>query len=72
LGKHTSQGSSLLIMAVVGGALVPPLQAALADSLQSFQLSYLVPAACYLYLAFYGWVGAGIGRKGFQPLAHEK
>lgn len=61
LGKHTSQGSSLLIMAVVGGALVPPLQAALADWLathgyaHSFQLSYLVPAACYLYLAFFGW-----------------
>jgi FHS family L-fucose permease-like MFS transporter len=55
LGRDTSQGSSLLIMAVVGGALIPPLQAILADSTHSFQLSYLVPAVCYLYLAFYGW-----------------
>jgi MFS transporter, FHS family, L-fucose permease len=61
LGPYTSQGSSLLIMAVVGGALIPPLQALLADSLKaaevahSFQLSYLIPTACYLYLAFFGW-----------------
>ncbi len=64
LGPYTSQGSSLLIMAVVGGALIPPMQAALADGLKSaaiahsFQLSYLVPALCYLYLAFFGWQGA--------------
>jgi MFS transporter, FHS family, L-fucose permease len=72
LGKDTSQGSSLLIMAVVGGALIPPLQATLADSTHSFQLSYLVPAVCYLYLAFYGWVGAGIRGRAPQTLVHEK
>jgi FHS family L-fucose permease-like MFS transporter len=55
LGEYTSQGSSLLIMAVVGGAIIPPLQGNLADSLQSFQASYLVPAACFLYIAFFGW-----------------
>lgn len=60
LGKYTSQASSLLVMAVVGGALIPPLQAAVADR-QGFQFSYLVPAACYLYLALYGWLGAGHG-----------
>jgi FHS family L-fucose permease-like MFS transporter len=70
LGQDTGQGSSLLVMAVVGGALVPPLQAAVADGLQaaaiihSFQLSYLVPAACYLYLAFFGWQGAMRQTKG--------
>ena len=64
LGPHTSQGSSLLIMAVVGGALIPPLQAWVADLLKvagivhAFQFSYLVPAVCYLYLAFFGWNGA--------------
>ena len=72
LGKYTSQGSSLLVMAIVGGALVPPLQATLADSFGSFQLSYVVPAACYLYLAFYGWIGAGIGRKRIQAQAYER
>lgn len=57
LGKYTSQGSSLLIMAIVGGALIPPLQGYIADITESFQMSYLVPVVCYLYIAFYGWAG---------------
>jgi FHS family L-fucose permease-like MFS transporter len=56
LGKYTSQGSSLLIMAIVGGAIIPPLQGLVADAV-GIQLSYLVPAACYLYLTFYGIKG---------------
>lgn len=56
LGRYTSQGSSLLIMAIVGGAAIPPLQGWVADE-QGIQISYLIPAACYLYIAFYGWKG---------------
>jgi MFS transporter, FHS family, L-fucose permease len=73
LGPATSQGSSLLIMAIVGGALIPPLQAWVADVLHSsaiahsFQLSYLVPAVCYLYLAFFGWQGARRQTKEENP-----
>ena len=55
LGKHTSQGSSLLVMAIVGGAVIPPLQGIIADSTGNFQLSYILPAAYYLYIAFYGF-----------------
>jgi FHS family L-fucose permease-like MFS transporter len=54
LGKHTSQGSSLLVMAILGGALVPPLQGLIADSI-GVQLSFVVPIFCYFYLAFYAW-----------------
>lgn len=54
LGKYTSQGSSLLIMAIVGGAFIPPLQGWVADYLQDTQLSYLVPALCYIYIAYFG------------------
>ncbi|MEM0997114.1 MAG: sugar MFS transporter [Bacteroidota bacterium] len=57
LGKYTSQGSSLLIMAIFGGALIPPLQGYLADATGSLQLSFLVPLVCYLYIAFFGWRG---------------
>jgi len=56
LGKHTGQGSSLLVMAVVGGAIIPPLQGILADS-AGIQISYLLPIVCYFYLLFYGLVG---------------
>jgi FHS family L-fucose permease-like MFS transporter len=54
LGKHTSQGSSLLVMAILGGALIPPLQGLIADSI-GVQLSFIVPIFCYVYLAFYAW-----------------
>jgi len=54
LGKHTSQGSSLLVMAILGGALIPPLQGILADSI-GVHLSFVIPIFCYIYLAFYAW-----------------
>jgi FHS family L-fucose permease-like MFS transporter len=57
LGTHTSQGSSLLVMAIVGGAIVPPLQGALADVTGDVQLSFLVPLLCYGYIVYYGFAG---------------
>ena len=56
LGKHTSQGSSLLVMAILGGALIPPLQGYVAD-LGGLQLSFLVPVLSYLYIFYYGFKG---------------
>lgn len=64
LEEFTSQGSSLLVMMIVGGALVPPAQGKLADLLATtanpdagVQLSFFVPLVCYLYLVFYGLKG---------------
>ncbi|MFD1755043.1 sugar MFS transporter [Rufibacter sediminis] len=57
LGVHTSQGSSLLVMAIVGGAIVPPLQGAVADVTGNVQLSFIVPLLCYLYIVYYGFAG---------------
>ncbi len=57
LGKYTSQGSSLLVMMVGGGAIIPPLQGLIADSSWGLQMSFILPIICYLYLAFYGAVG---------------
>ena len=56
LGEDTSQGSSLLVMAIVGGALIPQLQAFVADK-YDLQISFLIPVVCYFYLAFFGFVG---------------
>jgi FHS family L-fucose permease-like MFS transporter len=53
LGPLTGQGSGLLCMAIVGGALVPFAQGYLADTV-SLQLSFLVPAACYLFILYFG------------------
>ena len=57
LGVHTSQGSSLLVMAIVGGAIIPPLQGLVADLSGNFQLSFVVPLLSYLYILFYGFWG---------------
>jgi MFS transporter, FHS family, L-fucose permease len=56
LGVHTSQGSSLLVMAIVGGAIIPPLQGYIAD-LSGVQFSFIVPLICYLFIVYYGFVG---------------
>jgi FHS family L-fucose permease-like MFS transporter len=53
LGKFTGQGSGILCMAIVGGALVPFAQGALADSI-GLQWSFVVPAACYVFILFFG------------------
>ncbi len=52
LGKHTNQGSSLLIMMIMGGGLVSWLQGVVADSI-GIQASYIVGVLCFAYLVFY-------------------
>jgi MFS transporter, FHS family, L-fucose permease len=53
LGKYTGQGSGILCMAIVGGALVPFAQGALADSV-GVQASFMLPAACYAFILYFG------------------
>ena len=56
LGRHTGQGSGILCMAIVGGALIPLLQGAFADRIGLHQ-AFFLPALCYLYIAYYGFKG---------------
>ena len=62
LGPLTGQGSGILCMAIVGGALVPLLQGFMADTV-GLHLSFLVPAACYTFILFYGLKFAGMYDK---------
>ncbi|MBO2011650.1 sugar MFS transporter [Hymenobacter negativus] len=57
LGPFTKQGSSYLIMAIVGGALIPPLMGWLATHGGGLRVAFVVPALCYLYLLFYAVSG---------------
>ncbi len=61
MGVYKSQVSSLLVMAILGGALLPEVQGWIADHL-SLQQSYIVPLVAYGYVAFYGAIGHRIGR----------
>ncbi len=53
LGKYTSQGSTFLIMMILGGALIPPFQGYLADVMNNIHLSYVLTIFLFGYLAFF-------------------
>ncbi len=53
LGPLTSKGSSLLIAAILGGAVIPELQGKLADHI-GLQPAFILPALCYVYIACFG------------------
>jgi FHS family L-fucose permease-like MFS transporter len=75
LGKYTSQGSAFLIMMILGGGIIPPIQGKLADFLQAnssiegfgIHQSYWVAAACFAYLAFFAFIVKKIlGKQGID------
>jgi len=56
LGPMTSKGSGLIMTAVVGGAIIPVLLGGLVDHF-GFRPAAILPVLCYLYIAYYGFVG---------------
>jgi FHS family L-fucose permease-like MFS transporter len=65
-GVLKSQVSSLLVMAILGGAILPPVQGFIADATKNLQLSFIVPLMAYVYVAFYGAIGHRICRPQFN------
>jgi FHS family L-fucose permease-like MFS transporter len=61
LGRNTKIGGSLLVMAIVGGAVLTPLMGLIAESNHSIALAYVVPLAAYVFIAVYALVGARMG-----------
>ncbi|WP_019026135.1 sugar MFS transporter [Colwellia piezophila] len=59
LGKHTSQASGILCLAIVGGAIIPLFQGLLADSI-GVQPAFALPILCYFFIAYYGLSGSKI------------
>ncbi len=78
LGKYATQGSAFLIMMILGGGIIPPIQGKIADYVQSksdvvgygIHQSYWVPVLCFAYLAFLGFAVKGILRK--QGIDYDK
>jgi len=62
LGEKTAQASSILIMMILGGAIMPPLQGLIADVTGKIDISFIVPLIGYLYLIFYGIKGYSINK----------
>lgn len=69
LGKNTSQGSSFLIMMIMGGGIVSWLQGYVAD-VTSIHFSYIIGVICFAYLAFYAWKVSGILKN--QGISFDK
>ncbi|GAA4329977.1 MFS transporter [Flaviaesturariibacter amylovorans] len=71
LGKYTTQGSAFLIMMILGGGIIPPIQGKLADFIQTrsdvagagIHQSYWVAVVCFAYLAFFAFAVRGILRR---------
>ncbi|MBI2419769.1 MAG: sugar MFS transporter [Ignavibacteriales bacterium] len=62
LGKHTGQGSGILCMAIVGGAILPVIQGYFADTI-GIHHAFILPVLCYLYIAYFGIKGHVIKAK---------
>ena len=62
LGKYTSQGSAFLIMMILGGAIIPPIQGKLADII-GIQPSYWIAVFCFLYLLIYAYMTKNVLAK---------
>lgn len=62
LGKYQSQGSGFLVMMILGGAIIPPLQGKLSDVI-GIQPSFIIGVLCFVYLAFYAIYVRGILKK---------
>jgi FHS family L-fucose permease-like MFS transporter len=71
LGKYTTQGSAFLIMMILGGGVIPPIQGKLADYLESksdivgagIHHSYWVPLICYAYIVLFAFLVKGILKR---------
>ncbi|MFN8243493.1 MAG: MFS transporter [Ferruginibacter sp.] len=71
LGKYTTQGSAFLIMMILGGGIIPPIQGKLADIPSvGIHNSYWVAVVCFAYLAFFAYAVQGILRR--QGVDFEK
>lgn len=55
LGKYTAQGSAFLVMMILGGGIIPPLQGKLADII-GIHYSYIIPAICFAYIALFAYI----------------
>ena len=62
LGKYTAQGSAFLVMMILGGGIIPPIQGKVADIL-GIHTSYIISLMCFVYLLIFAWLVVKILKK---------
>lgn len=69
LGADTAFGSSLIIMSIVGGAVLPRAFAYISDATNNVQYGYFVPLICFAIIAYFGWKGHRVVLKPIETVA---
>ena len=62
LGKYTSQGSAFLVMMILGGGIIPPIQGKLSDIIGIHQ-SFILPVICFAYITLFAFIVRGMLKK---------
>ena len=57
VGADTEMASSLIVMSIVGGAVMPRIFGLISDTTKNIQLGYIVPLVCFVVVAYFGWRG---------------
>jgi FHS family L-fucose permease-like MFS transporter len=60
IGADTEMASSLIVMSIVGGAILPRCFGLISDATGNIQMGYIVPLICFLVVAYFGWKGAKV------------
>lgn len=68
IGSDTKSGSSMLIMSIVGGAVLPPILGFITDQTKNIQYGYIVPLICFVVVWYYGWKGHRHTEKDIEVL----
>jgi FHS family L-fucose permease-like MFS transporter len=68
LGPLTGDGSGILDMAIVGGAILPLIQGTIADQV-GLHHAFVLPVLCYLYILFYALIGSKPNSERFAKAA---
>ena len=63
LGKDTEMASSLIVMSIVGGAVLPRVFGLISDNTGNIQYGYIVPLIAFLVVAYFGWRGSVLTKK---------
>ena len=71
LGKHTKMASSFMVMAVVGGAIVPLALGYIARNV-NMQMAYIVPLLCFIVVGWFGFTGYRVRNMSTSPALKEE
>ena len=70
LGSQTKRGSSLLVMAIIGGAFFPAIMGRISDA-SSIQRAFVVPLLCYLFILYFGLSGYKPSAASLRPISPD-